>query len=239
MKGIKEFYNRLYGEKSKGSYLIESDKRRKDFIHRYILFFLNPYVNTRHEIVRRTLPSGERYLDVGCWTGDSTISYEVFDKFKEVYGIEISENAAKEASKKGIEVYILDINLDILPFPDNYFDCITMLAVIEHLITPYHIIGEIGRVLKRNGIFIIAAPNVASLSNRIRILVGRRPRTSFDMGWDGGHLLYFTPRDLKELLEEFGFKVIEKYATGNLQWLRRIFFNLTGEFIFKCVLMNK
>lgn len=234
MKKIKDFYNRLYEEKSRGNYVI-----KKDFIHRYILFFLNPYVNTRHEIVKRILPSGERYLDVGCWTGDSTISYGVFEKFKKVYGIEISENAAKEASKKGIEVYISDINSDILPFSDDYFDCITMLAVIEHLVDPYHILGEIRRVLKRNGIFIIGAPNVASLSNRIRVLIGRRPRTSFDIGWDGGHLLYFTPQDLKELLGEFGFKVIKRYATGNLQLVRKMFFNLTGEFIFKCVLINK
>jgi SAM-dependent methyltransferase len=118
---------------------------------------------------------------------------------------------------------------------------VTFVAVIEHLIDPYHILAEIKRVLKTNGVFvlIIGAPNVASFSNRIRILTGHRPRTSFDMGWDGGHLLYFTPRDLKGLLAQYGFGVVEKYATGNLQFLRKLFFNLTGEFIFKCKLRKK
>jgi ubiquinone/menaquinone biosynthesis C-methylase UbiE len=234
-KGIKIFYDRLYEEKIKPEYKEEYEKRRKDFLHKYILFFLNPYKNTRHEIVRSILPSGQRLLDIGCWTGDSTISYGFWDKFIEVYGVELSEGAASEAREKGINVAICDINSDTLPYPDDYFDCITFIAVIEHLIDPYHIMIEIKRVLKRDGILITGTANVASLSNRIRIVLGHRPRTSFDDGWDGGHLLYFTPKDLKSLLANYGFEIIAKYATGNLQLIRKILFNFTGEFIFKCI----
>ena len=233
IKGVKKFYDELYEKKAKPGYKEESEKRRLDFLHRYILFFLNPYKNTRHDIVRNILPSGERLLDVGCWTGDSTIWYGAFLKFKKVFGVEISEGAAQEAKKKGIKVSICDINTDNLPYPDNFFDCITFVAVIEHLIDPYHILSEIKRVLKPDGILIIGTANVVSLSNRIRILLGRRPRTSFDVGWDGGHLLYFTPKDLEKLLSEYGFTVIGRYATGNMPWLRRLLFSLTGEFIFK------
>ena len=108
--------------------------------------------------------------------------------------------------------------------------------MIEHLVDPYHILEEIEKVLKPEGILIIGTVNVALLSNRIRVLLGRRPRTSFDIGWDGGHLLYFTPKELKVLLSQCGFEIIGKYATGNLQFLRKLFFDLTGEFIFKCKL---
>ncbi len=235
MKRIKKFYDELFVEKSRSQYKEEYEKRRKDFLHKYILFFLNPYENTRHEIVKEILLSGERILDIGCWNGDSTLLYGAFEKFKEVYGVDISENALKEASKKNIKVSCIDLNSDKLPFPENYFDSITMLAVIEHLVEPYHIIDEVKRVIKDNGVFIIGVPNVASLSNRLRIIVGRRPRTSFDAGWDGGHLLYFTPKDLRELLESYNFEIIGRYATGNLQWLRKLFFSFTGEFIFKCI----
>lgn len=235
MKKLKEFYENLYKEKGKEEYKLNLERKRKDFIHKYILFFLNPYKNTRHEIVRKILPSGERILDIGCWTGDSTLLYGAFEKFKEVYGVDISENALKEASKKNIKISCIELNSDELPFPENYFDCITMLAVIEHLVEPYHILKEVRRVIKDNGVFIIGTVNVASLSNRLRIIMGRRPRTSFDTGWDGGHLLYFTPKDLKELLKSYNFEIIGRYATGNLQWLRKLFFPFTGEFIFKCI----
>ncbi len=234
IEGIKKFYDRLYEEKIRPGYKQEYEKRRKDFLHKYILFFLNPYKNTRHEIVRNILPAGDRLLDIGCWTGDSTVSYGALEKFKEVYGIEISEGASEEAKKKGIEVFICDINYDSLPYPNDYFDCITFIDVIEHLIWPYVILQEIKRVLKSGGTLIIATANVASFSNRIRILTGKRPRTSFDEGWDGGHLLYFTPNDIEELLKTFGFEVINKYATGNLPLVRKFLFSLTGEFIFNC-----
>ncbi|MGC9000841.1 class I SAM-dependent methyltransferase [Caldisericum sp.] len=234
MSKVRKFYEKLFNEKVKPEYKSEYESRRRDFIHKYFFFFLNPYKNTRHEIVKKILPSGERYLDIGCWTGDSTLSYGVFEKFKEVYAVEVSENAASEANKKGLNVSLCDINIDNLPYPDNFFDCVTFIDVIEHLFDPYHPLQEIKRVLKPNGILIIGTANVSSLSNRLRILAGRRPRTSFDIGWDGGHLLYFTPKDLKDLLNSFGFEVMEKYATGNLQWLRKLLFSLTGEFIFKC-----
>lgn len=233
---IKKFYEKLYKEKSKYRYKEEYEKRKSDFLHKYLLFFLDPYKNTRHDIVKNILPSGYRYLDIGCWTGDSTLSYGVSKKFKEVCAVEISEEAALEARKKGLNVLICDINFDKLPYPDNYFDCITFIDVIEHLIEPYHIMSEIRRVLGSHGILIIGTVNITSLSNRLRVAFGHRPRTSFDVGWDGGHLLYFTPRDLNNLLASVGFKLIEKKATGNLQFLRKIFFSLTGEFIYKCVL---
>ena len=85
--------------------------------------------------------------------------------------------------------------------------------MIEHLVDYNHILEEIEKVLKLEGILIIGTVNVLSLSNRIRVLLARRPRTSFDIGWDGGHLLYFTSKELKVLLSQCGFEIIGKYAT--------------------------
>jgi len=236
MKVIKDFYDRLYKDKIRPEYKKECESRSKDFFHKYILFFLNPNKNTRHEVVKQILPSGDRYIDIGCWTGESVLSYGAVHKFREVHGIDLVPEALKEAQKRGISTHFVDLNCDNIPFPDNYFECITLVAVIEHLVTPYHILEETRRVLKPEGVLIIGTPNVASLSNRIRILLGHRPRTSFDIGWDGGHLLYFTPKELEVLLSQCGFEIIGKYATGNLQFLKKLFFNLTGEFIFKCKL---
>ncbi|KKO20380.1 MAG: hypothetical protein BROFUL_00901 [Candidatus Brocadia fulgida] len=63
---LKNFYDNLYKDKTKEGYKQEYTLRSKDFLHKYILFFLDPSKNTRHEIVKKTLPTGQSYLDIGC-----------------------------------------------------------------------------------------------------------------------------------------------------------------------------
>ena len=47
---------------------------------------------------------------------------------------------------------------DKLPFQDNSFDIVTMLAVLEHLDKPHAIIEEIARILKNEGKLILTVP---------------------------------------------------------------------------------
>ncbi len=100
MKVIKGFYDRLYKDKARPDYEKGRKIRSKQFLHKYILFFLNPNKNTRHEVAKKILPSGERYLDIGCWTGDSILSYGALHTFKEVRGIDLVAEALKEAQKR-------------------------------------------------------------------------------------------------------------------------------------------
>ena len=45
-----------------------------------------------------------------------------------------------------------------LPFPDNHFDNVLCISVLEHLIEPQKAIAEMQRVLKKNGKIILSAP---------------------------------------------------------------------------------
>lgn len=97
-----------------------------------------------------------RILDVGCG------SYPYFlttTKFKEKYGIDPSVNLSlvKDA---GIILKKIKINKKAIPFANNYFDVVTMLAVFEHINQDELIlvIKEIKRVLKKDGKLIITTP---------------------------------------------------------------------------------
>lgn len=81
-------------------------------------------------------------LDVGC--GDGYFLRRCEGKFKERYGLDLM--LGDKIEKK-------------LDFPDNSFDTVTMLAVIEHLDYPKDIIAEISRILKQNGSFIFTTPS--------------------------------------------------------------------------------
>jgi methionine biosynthesis protein MetW len=236
MSVVKNFYTKLWQKKVNDREIYQKEyQSRRDWFHKYFMdYIINPNTKGRHEVVREILPSGQRILDVGCWGGESLKVIGASNRFKEVYGVDVIEESVQRAHANGLKAYVVDLNKDPLPFEAGFFDCVLMLDVLEHLIDPYEALSEIARVMRVKGVVIICTPNVASLSNRVRILMGKRPRTSFDPGWDGGHLCYFTPGELSNLVGEYGLKVIEKRVTGGGQWLKRLLFSMTGEFILKC-----
>jgi SAM-dependent methyltransferase len=139
------------------------------------------------------------------------------------------------ARAKGFDARVVDLNADPLPFPEAHFDGVVHLAVLEHVFDPFAVIREVRRVLRPGGEFVIAVPNVASLTNRLRILFGRIPVTSSDAGWDGGHLHYFTKHALDHFLADEGFEVIERRTTGGHAALREWWISLlAGELVYRC-----
>lgn len=183
-------------------------------------------------------------LDVGC--GSGSLLFKVRDSFDKLYGIDISKNRIKKAkiiAKKfgdsnKFSFLVQDINKKI-NFPDNFFDVVTAIAIVEHIFDPYFVIDEIYRILKRGGIFIIEVPNIAYLKYRVQLLFGKLPVTSSplnwrEIGWDGGHLHYFTKKSLEKLLMESGFKILKISGSGLFANFRNWWPSLlTGDIIIK------
>lgn len=53
-----------------------------------------------------------------------------------------------------------------LPFPDDHFDCVITIEVIEHIPDHFAFMAELVRVTKPGGALYITTPNVMSLSSR-------------------------------------------------------------------------
>jgi len=95
----------------------------------------------------------EKILDVGCG------SYPYFlinIDFTEKIGIDPS---LKNISYKELKLKKIDATKK-LPFKDNYFNAVTMLAVFEHLEKKKlpDVLREIRRVLNKDGILVITTP---------------------------------------------------------------------------------
>lgn len=97
-----------------------------------------------------------RILDIGC---GSYPYFLITTKFNEKYGIDPSINLAL-VKNTGITLKKDKIDGSKLPFSDNYFDAVTMLAVFEHIDHDKlkAVLREIRRVLKKDGVFIITTP---------------------------------------------------------------------------------
>lgn len=100
-----------------------------------------------------------RLLDIGCGTTPYFLSHT---DFQEKYGIDRVLEPQKIKEAKG-EIHLLPYNVEevtALPFPDEYFSAVTMLAVFEHIEPdrlPF-LLNEIYRVLTKEGIYVLTVP---------------------------------------------------------------------------------
>jgi len=229
----KHFYEGLWSIKTK-SQNIPSEQR--DWFHRYVLDpIFDPRANNRTSVALGLLPSGQRLLDIGCWNGAFLEHVRSTDRYQELYGVDIIPEAVETTRAKGFVAQVVDLNGELLPFPDQHFDAVTILGVIEHVFDPYTVIREIYRVLRPGGALLIDVPNVGSFTNRLRSLFGRLPVTSRDPGWDGGHLHYFTKHALDHFLRSEGFAIVSRKTTGGRPDLRELWISLlAGEFVYLC-----
>ncbi|MHA6278986.1 class I SAM-dependent methyltransferase [Salinimicrobium sp. CAU 1759] len=166
-----------------------------------------------------------KILDIGAGTGDFLLSAK--KRGWKVFGAEPNSGARDLASKKGLE-----LNESTSSFPSHSFDVITMWHVLEHVPDLEEQIVELHRLLKPDGLLVIAVPNYKSYD--------ARKYKEFWAAYDvPRHLYHFSPTSIKKIFYSAGFFLTsqkglffdsfyvsllsEKYATGASNIPRAIF----------------
>jgi methionine biosynthesis protein MetW len=165
-----------------------------------------PLVETsRHWYALGALGSGQRVLDVGF--GNGLVLQKLQGRYRERVGVDLAlSKHALALRAEGIRVLKGDVSRG-LPFKAGHFDAVVSLDVLEHVFDPLAFLTELRRVLRPGGRLVVSTPNVRYLRQLWRIAVqGLGPQTSGeDEGWDGGHLHYFSSKDLLALSRRAGF----------------------------------
>src|SRR6476469_7563709 len=99
--------------------------------------------------------TGGRALDVGCGVG------QVVGRLKsagyDAFGVDVSEPNIERARKISSNCQLYDGKT--LPFPDQHFDSVGALNVLEHVEQPEDFLRELVRVTRVGGRLIISSPN--------------------------------------------------------------------------------
>ena len=80
-------------------------------------------------------------------------------------------NATEMADNPDLDEYIVhDVNLDpVLPFEDESFDAVVITVSAQYLTQPVEIFGQIARILRPGGVFIVSFSNRMFPTKAVRI----------------------------------------------------------------------
>lgn len=154
--------------------------------------------------------SGGLLVDIGGGIGDLVFAAKHASLFGRGIVVDISKkNLEAAASKVGLEnTCHADVDKEGLRgFADSEADVVTALDFIEHIVDPGFFARECFRILKPGGEVFINTPNIQYWRHIEQLLFeGRFPHTSGDTEvYHGGHLAFFTFKDLCEIFGAAGF----------------------------------
>jgi ubiquinone/menaquinone biosynthesis C-methylase UbiE len=124
------------------------------------------------------VPMFRKVLDAGCGCGEIM---ELVAKARacECCGLDIAPSAVARVTERGMMAKVS--TLPAVPYPDDSFDVVICLEVLEHVPHPAKAIREFQRVLRPNGTLIVTVP------------IGERDE-------DGSHLHRFSEKGIRSLV---------------------------------------
>lgn len=166
-------------------------------------------------------------LDVGCGTGSNA---KILKKLgKTIDGITLSDDEIKLASKYCRYVYKHNLENGLPEDMNDSYDVILCSHVLEHIAYPEKLLSDLKqKLLKPDGILLVALPNFMNYRNRIKMFLG-----NFDYEeagtMDYTHLRWYTFKSAQKMLEKNGFEVINSFVEKMLPW-KTVLGNLPSSF---------
>lgn len=161
----------------------------------------------KESVLHLDLIAGSRVLNISSRDGEADDYIRRAEPEAEVINLEISVGLMTEAQRVRPHLQQQKISTySSLPFEDNYFDRILTLETLEHAAEPIHFLEELHRISKPGSRMVLSCPpSSAELPYRIY--------TAFFGGHGEGPHRFPHPREVKQMLDITGWKLIDHYGT--------------------------
>jgi SAM-dependent methyltransferase len=134
-----------------------------------------------------------RLLDIGCGMNDLVKSYSGYS-----IGVDVFQWG---------DVDLVVDNTAYLPFGDETFDTVTIIAALNHIPNRREVLIEAYRILRRTGIIIVTMipPRISHVWHFLRKPwdVDQKER-----GMKNGEIFGLTPKEVRHLLSKAGFDIL-------------------------------
>ena len=173
------------------------------------------FFDTALDTLKSHLPAANAsLLDMAC--GNGHFLSRAKRKGWKVRGVDSSRENSRWAREN------LQIHVDVSDLTDyetsERFDCVSLWDFIEHVPDPRALLMKAGSFLKPDGFLLLATPDHFSLINFladfIRLVSFGLIKKPLQVLFVPEHVLYFTDRTLKKMLEENGFEITRVIKTG-------------------------
>jgi SAM-dependent methyltransferase len=123
------------------------------------------------------------------------------------FGLDTSKQLIEEARTQTARTHFVQTSAVEIPFLSATFDLVIALHLVEHLPQPARFFAEARRVLRRNGLLIIATPNPVG--------IGAKVMGKHWSGWkDESHVILNPPDYWRTLISGHGFTILKHGTTG-------------------------
>ena len=211
--------------------------------HRMNYKFLFPTFRNRYLFIKTQL---EKYKDksidgaLNLGTGEGDYDGLISEYCKHLIACDINKNDIEFAQKLNANVTNLEYRIEDaldLSFPENNFDLLISVEVLEHVGQPEKMVSEISRVLKPNGIAMLTFPrfNFPFTYDPINKLFRKGTQRAIAQGaYAFGHEYLINAKEFEGWCTKYGLQIVQQQnLSGSLIGLLEVYWTGIVQRVFK------